>query len=112
MKYIALVFIAVVSMSCSVNGLIEQGNVNLHNRPTVHNIDGSISTVRSITVTVDDGSAYLISTVSDQGYIMSNQEAIDCFLVSGQHLGHFVNEDCANRYAVLLHEEQAEEYGE
>lgn len=92
-------------------GQLAQGNIDLHHRPVVHNPDGSISTVRSITVTGDNGQAMLLPTVSPQGTILSNPDAVALWQRSGQNLGTFANEDVADRYAQDLHRAQALEYG-
>jgi hypothetical protein len=91
-------------------GMIYPGNIDLHHRPVVHNPDGSISTVRSITVTGDNGRAFLLPTVSPDGRILSNPDAIKLYQTTGQHLGIFHNEDAANKYAATLHNQQAAEY--
>lgn len=90
-------------------GLLEKGNIDIHNRPVVKNADGSISTVRSMSTNID-GREVLIPTVSDDGRIMSDDEAIDNFMRTGKHLGMFDNPEDATAYAESLHNQQADEY--
>ena len=91
-----------------VSGLLTPGNIDLHNRPIVKNPDGSISTVRSITID-DGGKAVLIPTVVGNR-VVSNSDAIAAYRKTGQHLGVFRDEASADAYAQQLHEDQAAEY--
>ena len=92
-----------------IAGMLQSGNINLHNRPIVKNADGSISTVRSMSFGTDQGEV-LVPTVSDDGRIMSEQEAMDQFRKTGRNLGVFDTPEHATAYAESLHNDQANEY--
>jgi hypothetical protein len=89
---------------------LEEGNIDLYNRPLVKNPDGSTSTVRSITVGMD-GRHYVLPTVHPEGRIMSNDEAVDYFKKTGQHLGAFDDPKAADDFAEQLHKQQEMFYG-
>lgn len=92
-----------------VPGMISQGNTDLANRPIVKNSDGSISTVRSMSFNVD-GNEVLVPTVSKDGRIMSDQEAVENYRKTGENLGVFDSPEAATNYAKSLHNQQADMY--
>ena len=90
-------------------GLLERGNIDLTARPQVKNEDGSVSTVRSMSFNEDD-TEILVPTVSDDGRILSDQEAIDLYHQTGKFLGKFKSPGEADAYAEALHNQQDAEY--
>lgn len=92
-------------------GMVQRGNIDLNNRPVVKNPDGSISTVRSITITDNNGRAILLPTVVG-GKVVSNDEAVQHYKQTGENLGIFKTEDAANAYAEKLHQSQAARYAQ
>lgn len=95
--------------SQNVPGLISPGNIDLSKRPVVKNPDGSISTVRSISFN-QDGKEVLVPTVSPDGRILSNDEALDLYRKTGQNLGVFDSPASADAYAQSLHNQQSSMY--
>lgn len=93
-------------VSGSASGMTEAGNIDLTNRPDVANADGSHSSVRSMSFE-ENGQEILVPTVSEDGRIMSEDEAIEQYHRTGRHLGKFKTPDQATAYAQRLHEQQA-----
>lgn len=91
-------------------GLRVPGNIDVLNRPVVQNPDGSYSTVRSMSFGTEDGEV-LIPTISPDGKLLSNEQAIDLYNQTGKHLGIFDTPESADRYAKYLHNQQQEYYG-
>jgi hypothetical protein len=96
----------------SIAGLLELGNIDLYTRPRVQNDDGSYSTVRSMSFGDENGREILIPTVSDDDYIMSDNDAINRYYQTGKHLGIFNSPDAATAYAERLHELQEQYYNQ
>lgn len=90
-------------------GQLQAGNIDLNNRPVVRNPDGSISTVRSISANFD-GREVLIPTVSDDGRVLSDDDAIAQYQKTGRNLGIFDTPDNATAYAQSLHQDQERMY--
>ena len=81
-----------------------EGNIDLNNRKIVFNQDGTISTERSFSTSID-GKEVLLPTVIN-GEIVSENDAIDHYYQSGEYLGKFNTVAQAEDYAQRLHERQ------
>lgn len=84
------------------------GNIDLSHRPHVMNADGSHSTVRSMSFQDRDGMEVLVPTVSDDGRVMTNEEAIAEYDRTGKHLGKFWSPEEATAAAESIHLDQEE----
>lgn len=90
--------------------MIEQGNIDIGNRPSVPNPEGGYSTVLSMGI-ADDRSDILIPLVVG-GQILEPEAGIQAFLRSGKHLGRFEDRESSDTYAEDLHLDQAAGRGE
>jgi hypothetical protein len=90
-------------------GQFGAGNIDLTKRPRVKNSDGSVSTVLSFSTNID-GREVLLPLVSDDGRIVSEEEAINSYLANGKYLGVFDTPEEADAYAERLHKEQESMY--
>lgn len=86
-------------------GAIIPGNIDLTHRPYVQNADGSVSTVRSMGVNID-GKEVLIPTVSPDGRIMSDDEAVAHYMKTGQHLGIYSTPEASTAAGEAIHQDQ------
>jgi hypothetical protein len=90
-------------------GMIEPGNIDLSARPIVENSNGSYSTVLSRGFNID-GREVLLPTVSDDGRILTDDEAVEQYRRTGKHLGIFDTPADSTAYAESLHEAQDRQY--
>lgn len=84
---------------------LDQGNINLYDRPRVVNPDNSISTVLTKSFNID-GKEVLLPTISDTGKKMTDKEAFDQYLNTGKNFGIFNSPEEATEYAIKLHKQQ------
>lgn len=78
-----------------------RGNLPLNIRTAARNEDGSVSTVRTISIGTDEGEV-LIPTVID-GKVVSDEEAIKHYDQTGENFGVFRSPEEATQYAEWLH---------
>lgn len=90
-------------------GRYGSGNIDLYNRPRYDNGDGTVSTVRSISISTDDGEV-LIPTIgygsNGQAVSWTDEEAIQHYYDTNEYLGIFDSVEAANNYAERLHNQQ------
>lgn len=96
------------SIPGTFKGLLVPGNIDIARRPQVRNKDGSISTVRSMSINMDGREILIPTVIGDR--VVSDKEAIDHFRKTGEHLGMFDDSRNANEYAAQLHMEQSRRY--
>jgi hypothetical protein len=85
---------------------IVPGNISLQNRPRVKNPDGSVSTIKSMSIGTDKGEV-LIPMIGPKGEKWSAEEAIRNYHRTGKHLGIFRTPQEADFYADKLHNQQS-----
>lgn len=82
-------------------GMLQPGTIDLTRRPVVKNADGTISTLRSMSVGID-GKEVLVPTIAPDGRELNEEEAIAQYEKTGQHLGVFDTPEAATSYAKTL----------
>jgi len=105
-----LVFLLAFAFLPHAHGLeYGAGNIDLDSRIVVENEDGTFSTELSFSFEMD-GEIWLIPSIVD-GELLSEDDAFNSFLKTGEYLGRFpTNEEC-NQYAEWLHLRQEAHYG-
>jgi hypothetical protein len=86
------------------------GTLDPASQPTVRNADGTVSTVRTIGIEVD-GKHVLIPTVSPDGKVLSDEQAIELFRSSGKHLGVFNSREESDAAGRALSQQEARRVG-
>lgn len=81
--------------------------LDMDRRPHVVNADGSESTVRSMGFQDQNGDQVLVPTVGVKGNIMSDDEAVDNYYRTGQHLGKYGSIAESNAAAEAIHNSHA-----
>lgn len=92
------------------------GNIDLSKRPVLKNDDGSVSTIETITVSFEpkdkDGKLgkpefVVIPTIID-GKRVSEEQAVQHYIKTDQHLGKFASQEDADTYAKGLSAQQGQ----
>jgi hypothetical protein len=88
-------------------GMVEQGNIDLNNRPILHNEDGTISSERSFSFE-EDGKEVLIPKIVN-GKELPAEDAIAHYRQTGEHMGKFADVASADAYAETAHNRPMQE---
>lgn len=92
-------------------GMVEQGNIDLNNRPVVPTPTGGFATVRSASFGMPDGYEYLLPSVTQDGRTLYwAPDIVKQYEKTGQFLGKFKDPYSADEYARALHEAQESQY--
>ena len=83
-------------------GLVTKGNIDLENRAMARKPDGSITTGRPLSLT-EGGIEVLLPTVSPEGRMLNDDEAIEMYRQTGEFLGKFDSPANAAAYGKALH---------
>lgn len=86
-------------------GALEAPTLNMDRRPYVENDDGSTSTVRSMGIN-ENGKEILIPTVSQQGWVMGDDQAVDEYHRTGEHMGVYDSPAASDRAGEGFHQDQ------
>ena len=89
----------------SVVGRIAPGNIDLRHRPHVRNPDGTVSTVRSISIGPANRQVLIPTVVGRR--VVSDAAARQHYLATGKRLGVYSSIPAANRAGMQIHEQQA-----
>lgn len=91
----------------NVPGMTHRGNIDLGNRPLVHHGDNGYSSLYSSSSGTDAGET-LYPLVDPSGRMLTPEEGLQRYRMTGQNLGTFKNPDYADRYGQLIHYRQGD----
>jgi hypothetical protein len=91
-------------MSPYTQGMMGQGNIDLANRPRIPTKNGGYQTVYTMTAGIDNGKVVLLPRIVN-GKILSEQEALNHYRKSGEHMGLFHSQKAADAYDKKLHKD-------
>ena len=92
--------------SARYNALVELLNLDLGNRPRVPMPDGSIATIRSAGFNID-GQEVLLPTISPDGRLLSDDEAVALYRQTGKHLGKYGTPEASAAWGRFLSQQEA-----
>ena len=96
---------AIANIMRGESDVIEPGNIDVTKQPIVRNPDGTVSTVKSFSREID-GQEVLLPTITPEGEKISQDEAVDRYKRTGEHLGKFRSSEAADAFAEALHESE------
>lgn len=106
--FVAILLAGFIFLPGAMADPVVEGNIDLDDRIVVFNEDGTFSTEISFSVEID-GLEVLLPLIID-GELVSEEEAINHFLRTGEHLGMFSSIEEAEQFAEELHLQQEEKY--
>lgn len=84
-----------------IPGMVQQGNIDLNNRPIVNNPDGTHSSELSFSRGTDQGEVLVPRVVN--GKMLSQDDAWKHYQKTGEHMGVFETPEDADAYATQVH---------
>lgn len=106
--FVAVLLVGFIFLPGALADPVVEGNIDLDSRIVVFNKDDTFSTEISFSVEID-GLEVLLPLIIN-GELVSEEEAIDHFLRTGEHLGMFSSVEECEQYAEELHLQQEEKY--
>ncbi len=89
----------------------EAGNINLNTREKIPNPCGGYAAVNSASYNID-GKEVLLPRSFNNKANNTDEDTVNQYRKTGEHLGKFHTPHQASRYASRPHDNQAEQYGE